>query len=160
MTIHTFAAALAAVTFAATAQAQSPVHWTASKSAQSAAPGGKTSVKLTATIDEGWHIYSVTQGPGGPLPTRIAVANGQPFFMDGTIAATQPKVSFDKNFGINVETYESKAEFTVPIKVDTVAKAGKQHIQLSTRYISCNASECLPPKTVSFTVPVKVKSKG
>ena len=160
MIIRPFAAAVALAITAATAQAQNPVHWTAPKSATSAAPGGKTSVKLTATIDEGWHIYSATQGPGGPLPTRFAVASGQPFVMDGTVDATKPMVNFDKNFGINVETYENKADFTVPIKVDTTAKKGAQKIQLSTRYEACNASMCLPPKTVNFTVNMKVKNKG
>jgi DsbC/DsbD-like thiol-disulfide interchange protein len=160
MTIRTIAAAaLATIVLAATARAQDPVHWTSTKTAKSAAPGGTTSVTLSATIDEGWHIYSVTQGPGGPLKTVIAVAHGQPFMLDGAVKGVPPQVKFDPNFGINVETYENKAEFTVPIKVDTVVKTGAQKIKLSTRYEACNASMCLPPKTVSFAVDMKVKAK-
>jgi DsbC/DsbD-like thiol-disulfide interchange protein len=160
MTIRVAALTLATIALATTARAQDPVHWTATPTAKSAKAGGAVAVKLSATIADGWHIYSVTQGPGGPLPTKILLAGGQPFTLGGAIKQSDPDVKFDKNFGINVETFEGKAEFTVPIAVDTAAKQGPQKIQLSIRYEACNASMCLPPRTAKFAVDVKVKSKS
>ena len=80
--------------------------------------GGKTTVKLAASIDDGWHIYSVTQGPGGPMPTKVTVPTGQSFALSGAVKGSQPDTKFDENFGIQVETYENRAEFTVPLTID------------------------------------------
>jgi thiol:disulfide interchange protein DsbD len=153
-------AAVAAVALAATAQAQNPVHWTGTATAKSVTQGGKTSVKLDAKIDEGWHIYSITQGPGGPFPTKVSVPDKQPVTLGGDVkAGIAPDVSFDKNFGIDVETYEDKAEFVVPVKVDKDAKTGKQTIEVATRYQACNASMCLPPRTEKVKVALNVKGE-
>jgi len=144
---------------AATAGAQDPVKWTTSQ-VGTAVAGGTASVKLVAAIEEGWHIYSLTQGPGGPTPSRITLPDSQPFALAGTIKADAPDVQFDKNFGINVETYEHAATFTVPVAVDKSAKPGAQQVRVNTRYQVCNASMCLPPKTVKLAVDVKVKGKS
>src|SRR5207249_28836 len=58
----------ALVAAARSATAQEPVHWKAAASPVTVRAGGKLSVKLSATIDDGWHIYSMTQGKGGPTP--------------------------------------------------------------------------------------------
>jgi thiol:disulfide interchange protein DsbD len=150
--------ATAAFTLAAAAGAQNPVTWTATSSSKSVAAGGTASVKLSATIEEGWHIYSITQPAGGPNPTRITVPDSQPFALGGDIKpVAPPAVAFDQNFNINVETYEKGAGFTVPVKVDKDAKPGTQKIHVNARYQVCNATSCLPPKTVKLTADVKVK---
>jgi thiol:disulfide interchange protein DsbD len=157
MKLHLSVFAAAAFTLAASASAQNPVTWTAT-AGKSAAAGGTTSVKLSATIQEGWHIYSITQPAGGPNPTRIVLPDSKPFTLDGSIKPTvAPDVAFDKNFNINVETYEKGAEFTVPLKIDKSAKAGTQQVHVNARYQVCNSTSCLPPKTVKLTADVKVK---
>src|ERR1035438_421461 len=40
-----------------------PVSWTLSSDVAKAAPGATVSLRLTAQIDEGWHIYSATTPP-------------------------------------------------------------------------------------------------
>ncbi len=40
-----------------------PVSWTLTSDVTKAAPGATVPLKLTAKIDEGWHIYSVTTPP-------------------------------------------------------------------------------------------------
>jgi DsbC/DsbD-like thiol-disulfide interchange protein len=158
MTFRTVSFALAALALASTARAQTPVHWTATPMGKTTTPGGKAEVKLSASIDDGWHIYSITQGPGGPTPTKISLPTGQPFELGGDIKSDAPDVKFDQNFGINVETYEKKAEFTIPVAVDKTAKPGAKKIQVAARYQVCNASMCLPPKTEKLSVGVSVKS--
>ena len=34
---------------------------------------------VTATLEEGWHLYSLEQKPGGPQATKITVAADSPF---------------------------------------------------------------------------------
>jgi DsbC/DsbD-like thiol-disulfide interchange protein len=156
MTLRLPVLAVATFVLAASASAQDPVKWTATQVAD-AAPGGKASVKLVAAIEAGWHVYSLTQGPGGPNPTRITVPDSQEFTLSGDIKADAPDVKFDENFGINVETYESSAEFMVPLAVAKTAKVGTQTMQIKARYQVCNATMCLPPKTAKLAVDLKVK---
>jgi len=161
MTMTKLPLALAAVVLtAASAHAQDPVKWTAAPAAKAVTAGGKTTVKLAASIDDGWHIYSVTQGPGGPMPTKVTVPTGQSFALAGAVKGSQPDTKFDENFGIQVETYEGKAEFTVPLTIDKATKSGAQNAQVSVKYQVCNASTCLPPKTEKLTVAMNVKGSG
>lgn len=155
-----FAAAALVTLGASAARAQDPVKWTGTPAAKTVAPGGKTSITLNATIEEGWHIYSVTQAAGGPVPTRITLPKDQPFSINGTVKGAPPDSKFDQNFGITVETYENKAEFAVPIVVDKAAKAGEQTAQVAVRYQVCNASMCLPAKTEKVAVALTVKGKA
>jgi DsbC/DsbD-like thiol-disulfide interchange protein len=132
-----------------------PVTWAAAVAPARVAAGGVVSVRLTATIDEGWHLYSTTQPLGGPVPTRIAVVSPR-FALDGSLAFPKPTVHPDPNFGINVETYETAVTFVVPVRVDKAAPVGTDTLVVSARYQACNATLCLPPQTAQVPVAVQV----
>ena len=55
--------------------AQDPVQWTLTFDAKSAAPGSKVLAKFTGTIQDNWHLYSLTTPNGGPNPTTIGLAD-------------------------------------------------------------------------------------
>jgi thiol:disulfide interchange protein DsbD len=108
------------------------VHWSA------AARAGDSVVKLTAAIDSGWHLYSLTTPQPGPVPTRIAVRDGTA----EAIFQQPPKVEFDEAFGRNTETYTDSASFYV--------RMGSPHpaqIALLPRYQVCSGTSCIPPVT-------------
>jgi DsbC/DsbD-like thiol-disulfide interchange protein len=132
-----------------------PVIWSGAAQPARVAAGGVVNVALTATIDEGWHLYSTTQPAGGPVPTKIAVL-GAGFSQGGTLAFPKPTVHPDPNFGINVETYEKAVTFTVPVRVDKGAHVGTDTVVVTARYQSCNATLCLPPQTSMVPVAVVV----
>lgn len=138
--------------------AQDPVQWTGTPSAKSVAAGGTLTVKMSGKLEEGWYIYSVTQGPGGPIPTRVTLPDSNAVGLGGKITpASQPKVQFDENFGIDVETHGGDAVvLNVPVKVLPKAKAGKQEFTVAIRYQACNGNVCLPPRTKRVKVPVTV----
>ena len=157
--VLSLATALVATVGASSAQAQTPtpVQWTATAVAAptgKSLPKGTRAVKLVAAIEPGWHIYSITQGPGGPNKTTISLSTPSPFSLAGDIIAAPPEVSFDKNFGINVETYETAAEFTIPIKAEKTAKKADKP-EVAVRYQVCNSSSCLPPRTQKLSVDLK-----
>src|SRR5271169_6277701 len=58
-------AALALITGAVCFGALDPVSWTLGSDVLKGAPGSTVPLRLTAKIDDGWHIYSVTT----PAPT-------------------------------------------------------------------------------------------
>jgi DsbC/DsbD-like thiol-disulfide interchange protein len=151
------AGAALAVVCALPANAQErPVIWTASASPGAVAPGATTTIQLKARIDQGWHVYSISQGPGGPIPTRIALAPGQPFELIGTVRGPAPETRFDSNFGINVETYDDLANFALTVRVAADARPGTDTLAIKARFQTCNASLCLPPHTETVLLPVTV----
>ncbi len=134
--------------------AQDPVKFTASVAPESIAAGGSGTAKITATIESPWKMYSLTQGSGGPIPTKITIDDA--YFQAGKIAGPKPKIAFDPNFGINTEAYSGEAAFTVPFTVTSDAPDGRQDLRLSVKYQVCNDTLCLPPKTVKLAAGVTV----
>jgi thiol:disulfide interchange protein len=134
---------------------EDPVKWAASTKATTVRPGGTFDVQLTATMTEGWHLYSLNQAPP-PIATRISVAKGQPFVLGGTIDAPLPQTAFDQSFGIDTEFYADSAAFTVPVKAEANAPAGKTKAKVQAYFQTCNDSMCLPPKTVTMDVAIEV----
>jgi thiol:disulfide interchange protein DsbD len=148
-------AALAA--FALTAAPADPVAWKLEPlAAKSLKPGARFSVKLVAKIESGWHLYSLKPIADGPIPTRIWIAEGQPFSLASAVQAPEPTTSQDKTLGMEVEFYEGETPFTLPVKIAAGA-AGAQTLTVSASYQSCNDKLCLPPKTVKVQIPVTVQ---
>lgn len=140
----------------ARAEAQDPVHWSAQLSATNVAPGARIALAVTAVIDPGWYIYSITQGEGGPVPSRISLAAEQPFSLSGTVEGTVPVVKYDRNFEMQVEVHEGRVAYTVPVGVASEAGAGANEIQVRARYQACTDRVCLPAQTERLAVPVTI----
>jgi thiol:disulfide interchange protein DsbD len=160
-----FASLGAAVALAAaTPSAQGgidPVTWALAVQPAGAtvAPGETISLALTATIDEGWHLYSLKLEPGGPVPTAITVPDGQLFMAAGDIGEPVPSSSFDTNFSKVLEYHETKAVFTVPVKSGSTATPGRQTVKVSANYQTCNDRLCLPARQVVVSTEVQIVPK-
>ncbi|MGH9769089.1 MAG: protein-disulfide reductase DsbD N-terminal domain-containing protein [Blastocatellia bacterium] len=141
---------------AATAQSQekglNPVAWSLKIGAATANDGALTA-ELTAKIEDGWHLYSLTPITNGPKPTRITLPSAQAFELAGEIEAPDPFVGTDPNFGIEVEYYEESVTFKLPLK--RRAGAGGDKLLVEARYQTCTSRLCLPPKTVKLEADVK-----
>ena len=118
--------------------------------------GGRGTAKISASIGGGWKMYSITQGSGGPIPTRISFADG-PFKM-GNVSGPKPKVAMDPNFQINTETYSVSAAFSVPFTVNADAAEGEQTLNVNFRYQVCNDTVCLPPKSIKLTSAIMISA--
>ncbi len=125
-----------------------------SVSPASVSPGGRGTARVNASIGGGWNMYSITQGAGGPIPTRITLGEGP--FKIGKVSGPRPKVKLDPNFGINTETYSSNAAFTVPFTVNADAPEGASTLNVRVRYQVCNDTVCLPPKTVPLSAALTI----
>ena len=119
-------------------------------------PGSRFQVKLVATIEPGWHLYSLKPMAEGPIPTRIWIAEGQPFTLAGAIHAAEPTVVQDPALNMEVEMYEGEAAFTLPVQAAAGA-SGSQKLVVSASYQTCNNKLCLPPKTARVELLVNVK---
>jgi thiol:disulfide interchange protein DsbD len=117
-------------------------------------PGETVTLALTATIDEGWHLYAIKLEPGGPVPTSITVPDGQPFTAAGDIVEPLPSSSFDGNFNKILEYHETKAAFGVPVKSAIATPTGKHTARVTASYQTCNDRLCLPARSVTVTTEV------
>lgn len=141
------------------AMSQDPVNWTAEIDEESLAPGGTVTVAVRATIDPGWYIYSITQGEGGPVPSRISLAAEQPFTQAGDVKGSEPRVKFDQNFSMEVEMHEGSVSYELPVEVAADAGSDVKEIQVRARYQACTNRICLPAQTEKLTVPVKISTE-
>lgn len=118
--------------------------------------GGKLTAILEAHIEMGWHLYSMTQPPGGPIPTSIQVPENAAFEPVGEVLQPAPRVAFDPNFGINAEYFDEKARFEVPVRVRLETPPGEHELPVRVRFMVCSDTTCLPPQTRTLTRTVTV----
>ncbi len=143
--------------FSVFSQAQTPVSFSLNVK-PAAKAGDKLNAQIQASIGAGWHLYSLSQGAGGPVPTTIKIADGV-FKSAGSPSGSAPKREMDENFGIPTETYTGSASFNVPVSVDAAA-TGAQTLTISVRYQACNDKICLPPKILQVSAPIAITAKA
>jgi thiol:disulfide interchange protein DsbD len=137
-----------------------PVQWSARVITTSLRPGGAFDVAITAVAEEDWHVYSVTQGPGGPVPTTIDIAARPPFARAGAIRGPEPVTAFDPNFEIKTETYAGTFTLVLPVRLAADAAGSGARLRIEVGFQACTNRLCLPPKTVTLAVPVKWIESG
>jgi len=138
-----------------------PVKWTVVGGAHTrdVASGRTLPITVQADIAKGWHIYSLTQKPGGPIPLRIELVGAQDIVVRGVIKAPKPERTYDKNFGIETELYSGSPRFTIPVGVPGKATTGVRKFQVGARYQVCSDKLCLPPRTDKLDVALRIASR-
>lgn len=111
------------------------------------AAGAADVLAVTATLEEGWHLYSVTQKPG-PTPTSITVVAGSrqpkaPFVPDAP-PHSRPGDAVPAWKGIMIEEHSGTVTWRAPLEPGAGGVSGTVRLQL------CRETECLPPQTISF----------
>ena len=132
------------------AQIQNPVSWTAT----SKKIGDKTyEVRLTANINQGWHVYSQTTPDGGPVPTTISFTKNPLVTIDGkTKEIGKLEQRHEALFGVDVKQFSNKIDFVQVVKLKADVKTS---VDVAVEFMVCNDKQCLPPSTKKFTVALK-----
>src|SRR5580765_2681854 len=138
-----------------------PVRWTlvGGSSPREVASGRTVPLTVRADIAKGWHIYSLTQKPGGPIPLRIELLAAADVVIRGVIRAPQPERIFDKNFGIETELYSGSPTFTIPIGVPGRSLSGVRKFHVAPRYQVCSETLCLPARTDKLDAALRITSR-
>ncbi|MBI4904624.1 MAG: thioredoxin family protein [Acidobacteria bacterium] len=124
-----------------------------------ARPGGVAVGKLTATIQEPWHLYSPTTPPGGPIITSMGVADN-PAIAKVEVLRPQPVRKLDPNFGIDTETYDKQAVFYLRLTLAPGAAESPVEVTANVRYQACTDTQCLPPVRKSAAATLQVKASA
>jgi len=138
-----------------------PVRWTVvgGSSPRDIVSGRTVPITVQAEIAKGWHIYSLTQKPGGPIPLRLQLIGAPDVVVRGVIKAPKPERTFDKNFGIETELYSGSPRFTIPVGVSGRSGSGVRKFQVAARYQVCSDKLCLPPRVDSVGAAVRIAGR-
>jgi thiol:disulfide interchange protein DsbD len=138
-----------------------PVKWSliGGSSPREIVSGRTVPLTLQANIAKGWHIYSPTQKPGGPIPLRLELIGAVDVVVRGVIKAPTPERVFDKNFGIETELYSGTPRFTITVGVPGRSLTGLRRFQVAARYQVCSETLCLPPRTDKLDVALRITGR-
>ena len=134
----------------ASAQMANPVNWNFTSKKIS---DNVYEVQMTATIQNGWHVYSQTQPKDAiAIPTSFSFNKNPLLDLDGKVKEEGKLEKFsDKELGISANQYSKQVVFTQKIKLKGKAKTavtGKVEFQ------TCDDKKCLPPKTINFSINI------
>ncbi|MBV4360400.1 protein-disulfide reductase DsbD domain-containing protein [Pinibacter aurantiacus] len=138
------------VTLTVFGQAEEPAQWTFS-----AKKVNDTifEIHLSAKLEEGWHIYSQSTPEGGPVATSVSFSKNPQLMLKGDIIEEgKLEKNFETMFGVEVFRFSKKVDFVQTVLIKPNAKANASG---SITYMTCDDEQCIPPKTVEFSVPVK-----
>ena len=133
------------VSIIAQAQILTPVKWTKSVKMTDDRNGVIT---FTATIDNGWHMYSNDSPADGPTPLSVKWKNTKGVKLVGRLTPSKaPTTIEDEAFMMKVRQWEGKVTLTQKFTVTE----DKYNIDGDLQFMSCNDQTCTPPATESFS---------
>jgi len=123
------------------AQILTPIRWEAALGART---DSTAEVVLTATIDEGWHLYTQELAEGGPVATQFRY--NRPV-LGLTTTDAEVHSDYDDNFEMELTYYETKAVFHQLLRAEKA-----DEIAGSVTFMACNDQQCLAPDTWEYTI--------
>jgi len=155
----------------AQAQLEDPVKWS-----WSGEMTGKNTaqLKFSATIEDGWYLYSQLIEDGGPIKTAfyfndltgfefidedVEIIEEESFMGDGSkiykviFSESESVEKYDPNFEMDLRLISDYAEFTRDIRITT---AQPLEITGFLEFMCCDNEKCLPPAEIEFAFSFQV----
>lgn len=136
------------------AQIQEPVKF---KTELKNVSADEVEIVFSATIDNGWHVYSTELGDGGPISATFNTEKLSGASLVGKLKPVGKEVSaYDQMFEMKVRYFEHIAQFVQKLKLT----GGNYQIEGFLEYGACNDENCLPPTQVPFNFSGKAAGKA
>ena len=135
----------------ANAEIFDPVSWQFS---QTKISENKVELQFTASIDEGWHLYSQDIEESPPATTFSFIINGD----TSIIMVEEPESiqEYDPNFDMILKYFKDEVVFKYNIDISNL----KNHtIDGYIDFMLCDEAQCLPPDYIEFSFEVKGESE-
>lgn len=114
-------------------------------------------IRFTASIDKGWHVYSVNLPSGGPISATFNVEKIEGAKLIGKLTPLSKEIEkFDKVFEMKLRYFEHSATFSQKIKITGSSYKIKGYLE----YGACDDESCLPPTEVPFNFQGKGSTKA
>jgi len=116
--------------------------------------GNMYELKITASIEEPWHIYSqYTPAEGPSLPTHISFVKNPLIEIVGKPEEKGTMIKkHEEIFDVNLKYFTNKVEFVQRVKLKIAIKT---NLNGTIEYMACTNERCLMPTTEKFTVDLK-----
>ncbi len=101
---------------------------------------------ITAEIEPGWHVYSLTQPPGGPTKTKIELTPSSKYHLAGQFRSQpEPTTRVDKEawVGLTIEEHADQVTWYAPIELAAGVDPATLTITGEVRMLACKES-CIP----------------
>ena len=135
------------LSISAKAQLAEPVKWSFKAEKISIS---EYKVTLTATMDEGWYVYSQDLSGKGPVATRINFELSQNIEFEGKpLELGNKKEVFDQNFNMAVTKLLGNATYEQVVKLNGSKISS---VKGNLLYMTCNREMCMPPKNIDFNI--------
>ncbi|MBP1614158.1 MAG: thiol:disulfide interchange protein [Bacteroidetes bacterium] len=126
------------------AQIQEPVKF--KTSLKSLSPT-EAEIIFSATIEDGWHVYSTGLPDGGPISATFTAEKIQGAQLVGKLQPRGKEISnFDKVFEMKLRYFEHSVQFAQKIKITGPTYHAEGYLEFG----ACNDESCLPPTQVPF----------
>jgi len=132
----------------ASAQALNPVSWSFSSKKIS---DNVFEIHMTATIQEGWHLYSQSQPKDAiAQPTSFSFNKNPLVELEGKVKEVGKLEKYkDEELDISANQYSNKVVFVQKVKLKGKART---NVTGKLTYQTCDDKKCLPAKTVNISV--------
>lgn len=111
-------------------------------------------ISITAEMDPGWHIYSITQAPNGPKTTELKIPPSADYKIGPFKAVEEPHVAPEPAFNnLPVESHEDSVTWKATIDISPGVDLAKLAIKGAVFAQACE-KVCLLPQDYEFTAKV------
>lgn len=132
-----------------------PVKW---KMSSRHVDGNDFELIFTASMDEGWSIYSQHTSDDGPVPTSFNFEAGDHFSLKGETSENggKKKEGMDPLFGVNVIKFtKGPVAFVQRVQVKDFSKPITGYLE----FMTCDDERCLPPTEVDFNFQLQAAAE-
>lgn len=132
------------VSASVSAQILKPAKWSFKASKASPKVGETVNIIFTATIDNGWYLYSSKLVVDGPMPTEATFTKNGSFEAVGSLIPVNPKEKYDEIWEGKVHYFTEKAVFVQKVKILKVSPT----VEGTLNYQTCTTKDgsCIPNK--------------
>ncbi|NBC18567.1 MAG: DUF255 domain-containing protein [Bacteroidetes bacterium] len=135
------------------------VSWTATAEPAEAPIGTPITVRVQATIADGWKMYALDSPPPSRPSSVELIEVPEGLTRQGEVLQDEPKTGYDPNFDADVRYFDREASFTASLRTDEAAP-GAYEVGGRATYMICNDKMCLPPTRTSFAAEVRLIASG
>lgn len=134
----------------AMSQVKNPVKWIFSAKKIDATT---YELHLTASIDPGWHIYTIDHSADIGVATSIVLKSNPLATSQGKVKVVGKAVTLrDPSTAEMVKFYEKTVDFVQVVKLK---KPLKTSFSGTVEYMACDDKQCLPPTEKPFTIALQ-----
>ncbi|MFK5958526.1 MAG: cytochrome c biogenesis protein CcdA [Lutibacter sp.] len=110
---------------------------------------------ITATIEEGWHLYSQNVPENGPIATSFNFEKNDDYELVGSTIEEEGHTVFDAVFQMEIKYFEEKAMFKQRVKI---LSKKTSTIVGELEFMVCDDESCLPPTVVDLNFKISEKN--